>query len=178
VLKGSLSALGIPSRELGLMRRDVETRTAGAGHVVVEAYLRDRSAWIVVDPQWNAAPFLGDQPLSAVLLQDALARGDPNLRFEGLPRSRWNEYQRWISPYLTYFKAAVDSRTVGSDPAAGAILLVPIGFPVPRVFERSHEIQGRPVSDVGTFYPVPLAEDVGAPDEGTINKRRSPAASP
>ena len=64
VVKGRLSALGIPSRVLGLMTSDVETRRSGAGHVVAEAYLRDRRAWVMVDGQWNAMPFLRGAPLS------------------------------------------------------------------------------------------------------------------
>jgi transglutaminase-like putative cysteine protease len=51
VASGCLNALGIRARVLGLKTADVETRVSGAGHMAVEAYLRDRSKWILVDPQ-------------------------------------------------------------------------------------------------------------------------------
>lgn len=98
VVKGALSALGVPARVVGLMRRNVETRIAGAGHVVVEAYLRERGAWVMVDPQWNAIPFDGELSLGAVALQERVALRARGLRYEGLPRRQWSRYSRWIAP--------------------------------------------------------------------------------
>lgn len=153
VVKGRLSALGIPSRVLGLMTSDVETRRSGAGHVVAEAYLRDRRAWVMVDGQWNAMPFLRGAPLSAVGLQEALASSPADVTFEGLPVSRWRSYQAWVEPYLFYFSAPRDNRTSGLDPAPGQFILVPAGADAPKVFQGKVAIKATTVRSVGSIYP-------------------------
>jgi hypothetical protein len=73
VLGACLNALGIPARTLNLMPRDIETSFGGAGHMVVEAFLRDTERWQFADPQWNAVVTVGDRPASAVEFQAALA---------------------------------------------------------------------------------------------------------
>lgn len=153
VVKGCLSALGIPTRVLGLMTSDVETRRSGAGHVVAEAYLRDRRAWVMVDGQWNAMPFLRGAPLSAVGLQEALATSPADVTFEGLPVSRWRSYQAWVAPYLFYFSAPRDNRTSGVDRASGRIILVPAGANAPRVFQRQVAFEATTVRSVESIYP-------------------------
>jgi hypothetical protein len=153
VVKGCLSALGIPSRVLGLMTSDVETRRSGAGHVVAEAYLRDRRAWVMVDGQWSAVPFLRGAPLSAVGLQEALASSPADVTFEGLPVSRWRSYQAWVAPYLFYFSAPRDNRTSGLDPAPGRFILVPAGADAPRVFQGKVAIEATTVRSVESVYP-------------------------
>jgi transglutaminase-like putative cysteine protease len=48
VTSAALNAVGIPARSLDLMRKDVETCWFSAGHVVTEAYLRERNKWMMV----------------------------------------------------------------------------------------------------------------------------------
>ncbi len=153
VVKGCLSALGIPARVLGLMTSDVETRRSGAGHVVAEAYLRDRKTWVMVDGQWNAIPFLRGTPLSAVGLQAALASAPAEVTFEGLPVSTWRSYRAWVAPYLFYFSAPRDNRTSAADRAPGQLILVPAGADAPRVFQRRYPVEATPVRSVGSIYP-------------------------
>jgi len=56
VLNGCLNALGIISRILSLKTKNCETKRYGAGHVVVEAYLKDKEKWVMIDPQWDVIP--------------------------------------------------------------------------------------------------------------------------
>ena len=72
VLQNCLSAIGLPSRTLGLQTRDVEITKYGAGHVLSEVWLNDYQKWAMVDAQFNAMPMLNDVPLNVVELQDAI----------------------------------------------------------------------------------------------------------
>lgn len=157
VLAGSLNALGIPARTVGLMRKDVETRFSGAGHVVVEAYLRDARTWVMVDPQWVAIPQDGTRPLHAVALQAALADGIPTLALEGLPRDRWEAYSRWIAPYLYYYAVPLDARTAAPEGSDEQVLLVPAGAETPTRFERSQAFAATPVRSPTSLYAAPPA---------------------
>ena len=156
VMAGCLTALGLPARTLSLMTADVETRESGAGHVVVEAYLRDRGRWVVADAQWDVVPRLGEQPLCAVELQRAIAEGDPALVMDGLAGPQAEHYASWMFRYLHFFKVSLDNRVGVEGRSPRQRLLVPDGSTPPRVFQRTH-----PIGDVEyvrvpeAIYPVP-----------------------
>jgi hypothetical protein len=79
-----LNALGIPSRIVGLKVADAETRKSGAGHCVIEAYVKNLSKWVMVDGQVNAIPTLKGIPLNAIEFQQALAQNEAELTVDFL----------------------------------------------------------------------------------------------
>ncbi|OEF99177.1 hypothetical protein BHF71_09855 [Vulcanibacillus modesticaldus] len=147
ILSGCLNAIGIKSRILSLKTEDCETRKYGAGHVVVEAYLRDKGKWIMIDGQWDSVPMLNDTPLNAVELQQALATRK-DIRIISLSGKK-RRYKKWIYPYLYYFTISFDNR-VGIEERKTSngykqLMLVPIGAKKPIIFQKRF-----PIKDV--FY--------------------------
>ena len=73
----------MPSRVLGLKRRDVETAKSGAGHVVAEVWLDQFNKWVFVDGQCGAIPEKDGCPLNAVEFQKSIANEHSklNIRF-------------------------------------------------------------------------------------------------
>jgi hypothetical protein len=140
VLSGALNSVGIKSRVLGLKTSDVETREVGAGHVVSEAWLEDQKKWVMVDGQWDVIPMLGTTPLNAIELQRALASRDPKLTVESLSGASARRYFAWVAEYLYYFDARLDERTAAADKGTKGLMLVPIGAPEPKVFQRKYSI--------------------------------------
>ncbi len=136
VLAAALSAVGVPTRVLGLQRADVETAESGAGHVADEAWLADRQAWAYVDGQWDVIPFRDERPLDAVAMQAALAAGDPAFRVEGFSGRAAPFFGRWIEPYLHYFVIHPREWSTGAPAGARDVMLAPLGAPAPRVFQR------------------------------------------
>lgn len=147
VIAGCLEALGMDARVVGLKTADVETRSSGAGHVVVEAYLRDLGKWVMADGQWNVIPVLAGRPLNAVELQQALAAGDGPLELVGITGLRALLYRRWIVPYLHYFDTGVDGEY---------LMLGPVGAPQPRTFQGRMPLNVTIYThSVREFYPAP-----------------------
>jgi transglutaminase-like putative cysteine protease len=140
VLAGALNAIGIPSRVLGLKTADVETREVGAGHVVTEAWLADQQRWVMVDGQWDVIPMLGSTPLSAVDLQRALAAHDDRLTVESISGTKASTYFAWVTEYLYYFDALLDQRPIGVPQNSVSVMLVPLGAPNPKVFQRKYSL--------------------------------------
>ncbi len=165
VINGCLNALAIPARLLGLKTQDVETRESGAGHVAVEAWLRDQKRWCLIDGQWNAIPLLHDRPLSAVELREALDAGGHGLSLRDQPAATAADYLKWIEPYLYYMDTRLDGRIGGWWRRRGSLMLVPIGARQPVVFQRRWPMRHlRYTTFVTAFYPVPAeAKDVPAP---------------
>ena len=95
------------SRVLYLRTEDVETRTSGAGHVVVEAYIHELSKWVMFDPQMNLYVSSGKTPLNAMEIKSNMALNkklsihSSNLLFFLLRRF----YLKWILKYLSYLVA-------------------------------------------------------------------------
>jgi hypothetical protein len=134
VLAAALSAVNVPARVLALATEDVETRPSGAGHVVAEAWLADRQRWVMVDGQFDVIPFLGDTPLNAVELQDALARGKEKLTVHSFSGTKADEYFQWVAPYLFYFRTNFDSR-YPAPPSRAELCLLPAGAKPIEVFQ-------------------------------------------
>ena len=155
VINGCLNALGIPSRTLSLKTADVETRESGAGHVVVEAWLRDARRWAFADGQWNAVPTYNNEPISAVEFQRYIAKDSSRLRIEGFNGIKRIIYFNWIAEYLYYFDIPLDSRVVGQS-MPQKLMLVPLGAPRPTVFQRNWPITNMAYTNsVRAFYPTP-----------------------
>ena len=153
VLAGVLNAVDIPARILGLKRSDVETRRSGAGHVVVEAYLRDQTKWIMIDPQWDTIPVLDGVPLNAVELEEALARKEPELSLNSLSGTEPDRYFRWITPYLYYFDVRLDNR-YGQEKSKQQLMLVPLGALKPSVSQRKYPMKNMIYThSTKVFYP-------------------------
>lgn len=163
VTSGCLNALGIPSRVLALKTADVQTRKSGAGHVVAEAYLRDLDKWVLVDGQWDVIPLLGETPLSAVELQDALAQELPSLTVSSRSAADGEAYFRWIGRYLFYFDVGLDNRYDVSERSSKKLMLVPVGADEPKVFQRTRPIRNVIYThSVRAFYAKPQGPRVGS----------------
>lgn len=155
VLEGTLAAVGIPARVLGLQTADVETRKSGAGHVLTEAWLADQQKWVLVDGQWDVIPLLHGTALNAVELQQALAVRSPGLSVLSVAGTSAKKYARWIRPYLFYFGVSFDSR-IGGKKVPGELMLVPLGAKNPTVFQRRYPIQNTTYThSLVSFYAPP-----------------------
>ncbi|WP_440904342.1 transglutaminase-like domain-containing protein [Catenovulum sp. SX2] len=104
-----LNSLGFPTRILGLMTEDVESREFGAGHVVAEAYLSELNKWVFIDPLIQTFAMLDEYPLNAVELKNAMQNGDI-ITFVGFNQQDSMKYQNWLNPYLYYID--ISSHTV------------------------------------------------------------------
>ena len=153
-------AVGMPSRVLGLMTKDVETAKSGAGHVVAEVWLRDQRRWVFADAQFAAIPELAGVPLNAVELQAAIAHHRKPLSLgPGWSAKRKQFYLRWVAPYLYYFDFRVDQRFFldRSQKRPDLIMLVPKGAHRPRAFQRRFPIENCTyISDPRAFYLAPV----------------------
>lgn len=155
VLSGALNALGYPSRVLGLMTIDVETRPVGAGHVVSEVYVPDLKKWVMVDGQWNVVPLVSGLPANAVELAEALATRPKTVDMASFSGDDHSQYVSWIEPYLYFFTASIDN-TYDGEHSNGAVRLAPMGATEPTVFQLKYPMQHALFThNVTSFYPVP-----------------------
>jgi hypothetical protein len=162
VLAGALSAVGIPARVVGLMTRDVETRTSGAGHVVVEAFLRDDEQWVMADAQWDVVPMRGDEPLDVIELARAIATGARDVTVASDAGTTTRTYVEWVTPYLFYALTRPSYWTTGIAPGDGATLYVPAGAPVPTTFQGRTPLPRAVVTrDLAAFYAPPPFVPIG-----------------
>ena len=126
VLRACLVSVGIPARILDLKMSDVETRKLGAGHVVVEAYLRDMKKWIMADGQTGA--IFSDKesgtPLNALEIQHEISRGK-KIKVEGIMYST-REYLEFLAPYLYYFDTPLHDNVLRKF-RIPKVMLVPCG---------------------------------------------------
>lgn len=122
---GCLNAVGIPARVVAARAADVETRLFGAGHVFAEAYLRDRRCWVFVDPQTNVVGEVDGKPVNTVEFRQAMAGESPKVN-----------YDLTLGSCFHYFSYSGDERYPITERAKGSVLLVPLGAPLPRLFQR------------------------------------------
>lgn len=155
VLAGALSALGYPSRVLGLMTQDVETRKYGAGHVVVEVFLHDQNSWAMVDGQFGALATVDGLPASAADFAEALHTAPESAG--GLSSAldfNLKKYKKWIKPYLYYFNTGIDNRYGLEKSSDNMICLGPSQAKEPKCFQGigplNYKIYTHSISD---FYP-------------------------
>lgn len=112
VLRDQLNALGYNTRTVYLKTKDAEYRKNSPGHVVTEVYLESLQKWVFVDAQFNIMPFLNNQPLNAVELQDAMSNhyDDFELKSTASEITSKNNYTRFVYDYLYYFDTTLDNR--------------------------------------------------------------------
>lgn len=158
VIFGCLNALGIPSRRLHMSTSDVETRAMGAGHVAVEAYLRDQKKWVFIDGQWGVIPMLGKLPLNGVqlaeILQEPQAHEEP-LELISLRHTGSLGYEDWVKEYLYYFDLSGyywKDDTLTEE----TWMLVPKNAPNPTVFQIIYPLDiDVYTNSVPSFYAAP-----------------------
>lgn len=157
VLHAALSSYGLKSRVLYLRTQDVETRSSGAGHVVVECYLESLGKWGLFDPQFNIHSEKSGIPLNALELQRELSLFSRDLRmmdFNAPVGERFRkEYSNWICQYLYYFHTDLEAVYPPKYPRS-QIVLMPIGAKIPTKFQnlplRENII---PTNSYTSFYP-------------------------
>lgn len=145
VTTACLNAIGIKARVLHLKTKDVEIRPAGAGHVVLEAFVNDLNKWIMIDPQWDVIPNADGKPLNAVELQSAITNRK-EVDIWTSEQTTPNEYIAWIYPYLYYFSIKFDNReNINKEERSSyqgkfELMLVPIGVKNPTIFQQKYPI--------------------------------------
>ncbi|MDX5418506.1 MAG: transglutaminase-like domain-containing protein [Hymenobacteraceae bacterium] len=140
VTTAALNAIGLPARVMGLKTKDVETTEFGAGHVLLEVYLKDLGKWAMLDGQFDVMPVLNNVPLNAVEFQQAIANNYDALEIRSLSGASKSNYTAWVYPYLYYFDVKFDNRegialqreTIDSK---SHLMLVPVGAKQPKVFQ-------------------------------------------
>ena len=127
-----------------LKTKDAETRKSGAGHVVVEAYLKDEGRWIMADGQAGVIPTLNGRPISAMELRDALSSKAPGLSAVSAPDAPVKDWFNWISEYLYFFSVRFDSRFDDPMPSERALMLVPPARKSRKFFNAASRSRTRP----------------------------------
>jgi hypothetical protein len=163
VATAALNAIGLPARVLALKTKDVETTQYGAGHVLLEVYLKDLGKWALMDGQWDAMPVLNGVPLNAAEFQQTIATNYDALEIRSLSNTPKAAYARWVYPYLYYLDVKFDNREgeglkkelQGGKPS---LMLVPQRAKEPTVFQ-----QKRPINNV--VYTRSLADFYAPPAE-------------
>jgi hypothetical protein len=157
----ALNAIGLPARVLALKVKEVETTPYGAGHVLLEVYLKDLGKWVLMDGQWDAMPVLNGVPLNAAEFQQAIANNYEALEIRSLSGVSKAAYTSWVYPYLYFLDVKFDNREgldlkrelQGGKPS---LMLVPQGAKEPTVFQKT-----RPINNV--VYTRSLADFYSAP---------------
>lgn len=146
VTTACLNAIGLPSRTLSLKTKNAESTPSGAGHVVMEVFLKDMNKWIMVDPQWDAIPWSKGKPLNAVEFQKAITdKCDIEILTNNKELNKY-QYEAWIYSYLYYFSYKFDNReNIPKDKRItindkSELMLVPKGAKKPTIFQRKFPI--------------------------------------
>ncbi len=160
VIHGCLLALGIPSRTLGLMTEDVETRESGAGHVVAEVYLNDLEKWVFVDGQWGIIPIYNNTPLNGVELAAVLRNGSAysnDFKLIGVNTEKEkSDYLNWIEEYLYYFNTGYYELKSDGSLKRFSVLLYPVQSKEPRIFQRKFNLSySYYTNSAADFYFIP-----------------------
>lgn len=163
----ALLATGMKARVLALKTKDAATRPFGAGHVATEVWLSNRNKWVLADAQFNLVPTLDGVPLHAAELQQALvARKNVVFVDQSGPVSeeRRKRYLQFITPYLFYFDTPFDHREVRYETrlthgSFTALMLVPLGYQRPPVFQNRFSLQNlMPTHSIKDFYGPPASK--------------------
>ncbi|MDB5249134.1 MAG: transglutaminase protein [Segetibacter sp.] len=167
VTTACLNALGMPARVLGLKTKDVETTEAGAGHVLLEVYMKDYKKWVLLDGQFDIMPVLNHVPLNAVEFRHAIVNHYDDLELQSLSGTTKRRYVNWVFPYLYYFDVNFDNRQsekLVRQQVKGktSLMLVPQGAKEPTVFQKRFLI-------TYCAYTNSLADFYAAPSFNTSN---------
>jgi len=164
VLKSVLATIGMKSRTLGLMTRDVEKVKMGAGHVLTEVWLNDHKKWAMVDAQFDVMPILNNVPLNAIEFQSAIVEKEDfsliNISGELSSKER-NKFMGFIPHYLYYFTIAFDESTIQPDQIIkfngnSSLTLIPQGSKEPTIFQRKYPLNDMEYTNsLNDFYREP-----------------------
>jgi transglutaminase-like putative cysteine protease len=161
VATAALNAIGLPARVLALKTKDVETTESGAGHVLLEVYLKDLKKWVLMDGQFNITPLLNGIPLNAVELQHAIAKQYDQLEIRSMTGASKAGYLQWVYPYLYYLDVPFDNRegpgkVKEKQLNSSHLMLVPEGAKQPTVFQKKWPISNMLYTHhVADFYAPP-----------------------
>lgn len=161
VTTSALQALGIPARVLGLKTKEADITPSGAGHVLLEVYLRDMKKWVLLDGQFDIMPVLNNIPLNAVEFQNAIANNYEKLEIRSLSGASKSNYTRWVYPYLYYMDIRFDNRQgagLVSERRDGKIglMLVPNGAKNLTMFQNVRAIDNVIyLHSLADFYAAP-----------------------
>ncbi len=134
-LAGVARVYGFHSRLLGLLPKDVETRSEA--HSVVEVWLPEFEKWVIADAQYGIVPDVLGVPLNALELQKAIAEEAAiECRGNSVACSKWKAF---ILPNIFYLKIAEDQHRFGVKTGEKQLVLVPKGAAQPRKFAGGHE---------------------------------------
>lgn len=157
-----LWAYNIPSRIVGLKTQDMSTRSAGAGHVVVEFRSAEFQKWIMIDVQAGVIPKLETTFLSAFELSEKLNE-NKSVDFVLVKNSRFStenankKYIDWIKDYLYFFDTPIkivfsEKRTEEDRLKEQKMMLIPLGIEPPKVFQKIIPINAVYTHSVLDFY--------------------------
>ncbi|MDT7831584.1 transglutaminase-like domain-containing protein [Flavobacteriaceae bacterium S356] len=140
VLSAVCNAIGLPSRVIGIKKKDVETNKYGAGHIVSETYMPALNKWIFMDAQMNYIPFLNDIPLNAVEYRKAIQMNSENIELRNkqgvISKRKARKLIKWVMPYLYYFDAPFDaSQKREKCNGKSRVMLVPVDAKKPKKFQ-------------------------------------------
>lgn len=143
VAAGCLNSIGIKTRVVEIMPKNVEELTKGSYHIVAEAFLNDLGRWAMLDPQWGIVPTMNGAPLNLVELQDAVHAGVPHgLKFINLPDSLAPVYAAGLANYVYHLRVPFNNRVSTTKlPFAvmgrRGIMLIPVDAEVSEKFKAA-----------------------------------------
>lgn len=143
----------IRSRVIYLRTADVETRKSGAGHVVVEAYIREYKRWVMFDPQNNAYATKDGIPINSLELGLNLENDPESISFPTIAKLLRRRYIKFIQQYLYYFHSDL-KMAYPQDYPRTQVVLMPSGALVPVKFQGTPiEETIIPTNSYASFYP-------------------------
>ena len=163
VCAAALNSIGYKSRVIKLKTKDVETVLLGAGHVATDVFVPQYNKWVFADGQFNAIPFLGDQPLNAVEFQNAILNNFDHLEIANMnghfDQTDKKGYVGFVGKHLFYLDVAFDNRN-GVDELLGhngkyRLMLVPVGEKEPKRFQVFGKIDAIYTNSKFNFYQKP-----------------------
>jgi hypothetical protein len=150
VASAALASMGLPTRIIALITRDVERVKYGAGHVAAEVFLPDINKWVFLDAQFNIVPVLDGKPLNTVEFRRAITDQKSKLVLVNsngqLSDKEKKNYILFVTKYLFFIDIPFDNRN-GYDlerkkiDGKTKLMLVPINQTNPRVFQRNFPIE-------------------------------------
>ena len=149
VASAAMSSVGMPSRRVGLKKKNVETTIRGGGHVVTEVWLADEQQWAFLDGEYNLMPVLNGRALNAVEFKEAL-QNEEAVTFVSaagpVAPAKQQRYLAFIERYLYYINARFDERKLAEPyervtyQGKTQLMLVPKGAAEPQRFERKQSM--------------------------------------
>ena len=158
MIKSCLRSLGFTIRTLFIESKDGEELKKGAKHVLLEAYLRDKKKWFLIDPKFDIIIKKNGVPLNAIEFQQALVNEEELDVINPSGRINSEDYLEWVGPYLFFFTISLNKGAVNiCDGIYGnkkRLTLVPINEEPPLDFKNSMRIRTSLIThSIADFYP-------------------------